>query len=96
MFHLLFSFGRHGNPLLECMECGEEFSIQLHFDNRCDEKKIDDFVAKWCKMRVAIPRDGHCICSSWIRVRLFEYKQQKHKKGLKHETAPCICFPYRP
>ena len=77
MFYLILiatSFSpRHGNPVLECWDCAEELSIQSYVENG-NQKRIDDFLGNWCKVRLVVPRDGHCICSSWLQVRLATLK----------------------
>ena len=68
MFILLHrhSIGRVNLLKSECFTCGVERSCYAQTAQVQEAKKLDEYVSNWEKMRLAVPRDGHCILYAFI------------------------------
>ena len=54
-------------PLLMCLECALEKSVQVTAVIS-EYAEMDNYFEMWCKRREPVPSDGHCILHSWIKV----------------------------
>ena len=50
----------------ECFTCGVEYSRNAQTIQLQEIKKLDEYVSNWEKMRLAVPRDNHCILYAFI------------------------------
>ena len=66
MFLYRHSIGRVHLLKSECFTCGVEYSCNAQTIQLQEIKKLDEYVSSWGKMRLAVPRDGHCILYAFI------------------------------
>ena len=66
MFLYRHSIGRVRLLKRECFTCGVEYSCNAQTIQLQEIKKLDEYVSSWGKMRLAVPRDGHCILYAFI------------------------------